>query len=98
MLTPVYHSAGVVFSKLTKLHRGTPVMAFSGKHESVRVIGLVAMSCLLGPVALAQQSLPVNPNASQAGQSSSEAVLQKEMVPEDARELLLAAAQVNGLE
>jgi hypothetical protein len=73
-------------------------MAFSDKHESVRVIGLVAMSCLLGPAALAQQSLPVNPNAFQAGQSSSEAALQKEMVPQDARELLLAAAQVNGLE
>lgn len=73
-------------------------MAFYDKYESVRVIGLVAISCLLAPTAMEQQSLPVNPSVSQTGQPSSEAAPQKDVVPQDARELLLAAAQVNGLE
>jgi hypothetical protein len=72
-------------------------MVFFVNWEPVRTIAYVAISYSLISVVSGQELRPAKPTAPQTEQSS-ELARARDLVPQDPRELLLAAANINGLD
>jgi len=68
--------------------------------QLVLAFAAITAFCIARPACSKPQSLPGNPSSTQTGQSPavSEVARTRQVVPKDAKELLLAAAQVNGLD